>query len=145
MNNNLIKIKKQTLKKMQEFYEKYHADKPVKRIFNNDIDVIIYRRILVQKYFDEINVFDNSTDIYRPMSKEEIILLNKIKVDDFCDKLFIKNSIKRINNNRSYMQIGIAKKNEKQKNYHYRIAKQEIKTLRNFLDTNKKSSKFVNY
>ena len=35
------------------------------------------------------------------------------------------------------MQLGIAKGNEKEKEYHYKIAMQEIKTLRQFLDINK--------
>jgi hypothetical protein len=126
------------LKRMQDFHEKYKGTKPVRRISDDNIEVIIYRRLLVQKYFDEVDVFDNSTDIYRPMSSTELKALDSMKIDKFCDNLFISNSIERLKNNRYAMQLGIAKGNEKEKEYHYKIAMQEIKTLREFLDINKK-------
>jgi hypothetical protein len=126
-----------TLKRMQDFHEKYKGDKPVKRMSDNNIDVIIYRRLLVQKYFDEVDVFDNSTDVYRPLSSAELKVLDSVSVDEFCDFVFLSNGIERIKNNRYAMQLGIAKGNEKEKEYHYKIAMQEIKTLRQFLDINK--------
>jgi len=126
-----------TLKRMQDFHEKHKGDKPVSRICDKNIDVIIYRRLLVQKYFDEVDVFDNSTDVYRPLSTTELKALDSMGVDDFCNDLFLSNCIERIKNNRYAMQLGIAKENEKEKEYHYKIAMEEIKTLREFLDINK--------
>ena len=126
-----------TLKRMQDFHEKYKGNKPVRKISDDNIEVIIYRRLLVQKYFDEVDVFDNSTDIYRPMSNTELKALDSMKIDEFCDNLFVSNSIERIKNNRYAMQLGIAKKNEKEKEYHYKIAMAQIKILREFLDINK--------
>jgi len=126
-----------TLKRMQDFHEKYKGEKSVRRISDDNIDVIIYRRLLVQKYFDEVDVFDNSTDVYRPLSSTELKALDSMSVDDFCDFVFLSNSIERIKNNRYAMQLGIAKGNEKEKEYHYKIAMQEIRTLREFLDINK--------
>jgi hypothetical protein len=122
---------------MQDFHEKYKGHKPVRRISDDNIDVIIYRRLLVQKYFDEVDVFDNSTNIYRPLSNKELKALGSMGIDDFCDFLFLSSSMERIKNNRYAMQLGIAKGNEKEKEYHYKIAIQEIKTLREFLDINK--------
>lgn len=130
-------LKLKTLKRMQDFHEKYKGNKPVRKISDDNIEVIIYRRLLVQKYFDEVDVFDNSTDIYRPMSSTELKALDSMKIDEFCDNLFISNSIERIKNNRYAMQLGIAKKNEKEKEYHYKIAMAQIKILREFLDINK--------
>lgn len=137
MANNGLKMTKKDLQlkafnKIVEFYEKYKNEKPIRRICNHNIDVIIYRRLLIQKYFDEIDVFDSSTDIYRPITFEELKELDSIAIDIFCDNLFLSSSIERINNNRYAMQLGIAKQNEKQKEYHYKIAMQEIKTLREF-------------
>lgn len=126
-----------TLKRMKNFYEKFKGDKPVRRISDNNIDVIIYRRLLIQKYFDEVDVFDNSTDVYRPLSSTELKALDSMSIDEFCDDLFLSNSIERLKKNRYAMQIGIAKGNEKEKVYHYKIAMKEIKTLREFLDINK--------
>jgi hypothetical protein len=126
-----------TLKRMQNFYEKYKGDKPVKRISDDNIDVIIYRRLLIQKYFDEVDVFDNSTDVYRPLSITELKTLDSMGIDEFCNNLLLSNCVERLKNNRYAMQLGIAKGNEKEKEYHYKIAMQEIKTLREFLDINK--------
>ena len=126
-----------TLKRIQDFYEKYKGDKPVRRISDDNIDVIIYRRLLVQKYFDEVDVFDNSTDVYRPLSSKELKALDSMSIDDFCDDLLLSNNIERLKNNRYAMQLGIAKGNEKEKEYHYKIAMKEIKTLREFLNINK--------
>ena len=139
MSKNFKKqeLQVKTLKRMQDFHQKYKCDKPIKRLSDNNIDVIIYRRLLVQKYFDEVDVFDNSTDVYRPLSSTELKALDSMSIDDFCDDLLLSNSIERLKNNRYAMQLGIAKGNEKEKEYHYKIAMQEIKTLREFLDINK--------
>jgi hypothetical protein len=106
---------------------------------------IYHRRLLItvneeKKY----EAYDTSTDVYRPLNVSELNRLNLSDINDFCDHLFIKNCYLRIKNNRKGMQIAIAKNNQKNKNYHHTIAIQEIKTLRNFLHTNKKSSTFVN-
>ena len=106
----------------------------------------VYHRRLFISVDEEKNyeVYDTSTDVYRPLSSSELHRLNFSDINDFCDYLFIKNSYKRIKNNRKSMQIAIAKKNQKNKNYHHKIAIEEIKTLRSFLHTNKISSTFVN-
>lgn len=88
--------------------------------------------------------YDTSTDAYRPLNDNELHRLNFSDINNFCDYLFIKNSHKRIKKNRENMHIAIAKNNQKNKTYHHKIAIEEIKTLRNFLHTNKKSSTFVN-
>lgn len=130
-------IKKETYKRLNSFYKKHKQEKPIKKIKGNFIEHIIYRRLLVQKFNNEYEVWDNSTDVYRPLSEKELMDLKSSDIDDFCNRLFIKNSADRINLNRKYMQIGIAKKNEKEKDYHYRIASEEIQILRKFLDINK--------
>jgi hypothetical protein len=139
MSKNFKKkeLQVKTLKRMQDFHEKHKGDKPVRRICDENLDLIIYRRLLVQKYFDEVDVFDNSTDVYRPLSSTELKALDSMSIDKFCNYLFLTNTIERLKNNRYAMQLGIAKGNEKEKEYHYKIAMQEIKSLREFLYINK--------
>lgn len=137
-SHNKTEILDKTLQRMQLFYESNRTKKPIKRIFDENIDVIIYRRLLVQRYFDTIEVFDNSTNIYRPLPLEELIKLDSMDIDEFCDDLLVSNSIERIKNNRNAMHLGIAKGNQKEKDYHYKIAKNAIKNLKDFLRINKK-------
>jgi len=110
----------------------------------NDGDTYIYRRLTIMNIDNDHFIFDNSTDIYRPLNEDEIEELDEGDIDDFCDKLYLQNSMQRIKNNKKKMQIAIIKNNEKEKQYHYRIASETIKTLKNFLDINKKKAKFVN-
>lgn len=109
-------------------------------------DKRIYHRRLCISVDENKNyeAYDTSTDAYRPLNDNELHRLKFCDINNFCDYLFIKNSHKRIKNNRENMHIAIAKNNQKNKNYHHKIAIEEIKTLRNFLHTNKKSSTFVN-
>ena len=85
---------------------------------------------------------DRNLQILQPQEIEE---LYSGSIDDFCDKLYVQNSIQRIKHNKRKMQVAILKENDKEKQYHYRITSETIKTLKNFLDINKKSVKFVNY
>lgn len=110
----------------------------------NDGDTYIYRRLTIMNIENQHFVFDNSTDIYRPLNDDEIKELDEGDIDDFCDKLYLQNSMQRIKDNKRKMQIAIIKNNDKEKQYHYRIASETIKTLKNFLDINKKKTKFVN-
>ena len=109
-------------------------------------DKNIYHRRLCISFDEDKNyeAYDTSTNIYRPLNAKELTMLMFSDIDEFCDYLFVKNSHKRIKNNRANMQIAIAKNNQKNKKYYHKIAIQEIKTLRSFLHTNKKSSTFVN-
>ncbi len=121
--------KNKILKFCWNFIENLSQEK--KRVIEND--KIYYRRICIS--IDDQNnyeAYDTSTDIYRPLNMHEIIEMKVYGVERFCDNLFIKNSITRIKTNREYMQIAIAKKNEKNKEYHYKIANKEIKVLKEF-------------
>ena len=131
-------------KRLEKLYEKKDNIK-IRRVSDqNEGDTYIYRRLTAMNVDDEVCIYDNSTDIYRPLNDQEIEELYSGSIDDFCDKLFFQNSMQRIKNNKRKMQIAILKNNDKEKQYHYRIASETIKTLKNFLDINKKNVKFVN-
>jgi hypothetical protein len=101
------------------------------------INCLFYRRLCVCMSDYGIEIYDTSTDIYRPLTKAEMKLLFEIGIDDFCNNLVISSSWERIKNNRESMQLAIAKNNLKEKEYHYKIASEEIKILKDFLDINK--------
>ena len=124
------------LKRFEDFYVKNKDEKSIVKLGNDNTYSIIYRRLLVQKNYTNIEIYDTSTDIYRPLKQNEIEDLNNSEIDDFCNRLFVLNSKKRIRHNRYLMQLGIGKKNDKQKLYHYKIASKEIKNLKKFLDIN---------
>ena len=127
-----------------KIYQNRKNNKISRLINKNDGDTYIYRRLTIMNIENRHFVFDNSTDIYRPLNEDEIKELDEGDIDDFCDKLYLQNSMQRIKNNKRKMQIAIIKNNDKEKQYHYRIASETIKTLKNFLDINKKKAKFVN-
>lgn len=125
------------LKRFESFYNKNKDQKRIIQTKNKNEHSYLYKRLKVEQIGLNIEIYDTSTDIYRPLSLREVYKLDKTKsIDDFCNKLFIKNSKKRIRHNRKCMQIAIAKNNDKEKMYHYKIATQEIKILRLFLDIN---------
>jgi len=131
----------------ERFVKIYQDKKNIKisRIHNKrEGDTYIYRRLTIMNIDNDHFIFDNSTDIYRPLNDDELKELDEGDIDDFCDKLYLLNSMQRIKNNKRKMQIAIIKNNDKEKQYHYRIASETIKTLKNFLDINKKNTKFVN-
>lgn len=104
---------------------------------NNSIRCLYYRRLCLCLSDYGLEIYDTSTDIYRPISETEMELLCNIGIENFCTNLVISSSWERINDNRTSMQLAIAKNNIKEKEYHYKIASEEIKILRDFLDMNK--------
>lgn len=135
---------KNIFERFVKIYQNRKNNKISRLINKNDGDTYIYRRLTIMNIENRHFVFDNSTDIYRPLNEDEIKELDEGDIDDFCDKLYLQNSMQRIKNNKRKMQIAIIKNNDKEKQYHYRIASETIKTLKNFLDINKKKAKFVN-
>ena len=80
-----------------------------------------------------MDIFDTSTNIYRPLTKSEIQDLLKIGLEKFATKLSIKNTLKSIADNRVLFHIAIAKKSDKEKEFYYRKTMRRIKKLRHLL------------
>lgn len=121
-------------KKMFDFYKEHKNKKQIQLVKRRNLNVIIYRRIVV---YDckalstwKSCVYDNSCDIYKPLTKSEHDEFMQSNVDDFCDKLYISNSLERIKLHHKKMRQAIAKKNNKLKLYHYKIAKLTICNLK---------------
>lgn len=115
-----------------------HEEGKAVRIENGKGYNYVYRRLTAVDYDGSIMIYDNSYDIYRPLSDYELVFMGTTSnFDKMIDRIVIKASKQRINSNRVSMQIAIASKNDKLKNYHYKIAVDEINFLRNFLGINR--------
>ena len=113
---------------------------PYPILIDKEGDCYHYRRLRVCKSAEHMLFVDTSTDLYRPLSEKESNELEQITLDQFCDALFIKSSMERIENHRYKMQLAIAKKNTKEIEYHHKIASEELKILRDFLDNQQELS-----
>lgn len=92
-----------------------------------------YKVICISKKKNRLDIFDTSTDIYRPLKNSEIEELLKLGVDKFTNKLSIKNTKESITLNRNLFHIAIAKKSNKEKEFYYRKTIRRIRKLRKLL------------
>ena len=105
-----------------------------------------YRGVVVEKLDKRIEMYDLSSDVYRPLSNKELTLFvqEETNVDKFVIDLQIKNTKKSLSLIRKLFHIAIAKKSEKDKLFYFRKAMRRIKKLRKLFDINNKMTKFVN-
>ena len=105
-----------------------------------------YKGVVVEKLDNRIEMYDLSSDVYRPLSNKELILFvqKDTHVEKFVVDLQIKNTKKSLSWIRTLFHIAIAKKSEKDKLFYFRKAMRRIKKLRKLFDINKKMTKFVN-
>ena len=105
-----------------------------------------YKGVVVEKLDNRIEMYDLSSDVYRPLSNKELILFvqKDTHVEKFVVDLQIKNSKKSLSWIITLFHIAIAKKSEKDKLFYFRKAMRRIKKLRKLFDINKKMTKFVN-
>jgi len=80
-----------------------------------------------------MEIFDTSTDIYRPLSNYEIADMIHVGVEQFAQDLATKNTVESIAINRNMFHIAIAKKSEKEKEFYFRKTLRRIKKLRTLL------------
>jgi len=115
-----------------------------KKLFS-DQESYYYKNICIERKDNIIEMFDTTTDIYRPLMLREIIDFLEMDTTEFTEKLKIHNIIKAFQNNRKMFHIAIFKGKEKEKLLYYNKAKRRLNHLRKLLDINKSLGKFVNY
>lgn len=126
-----IKQRKELLKKA---YNKIKNTKG-KKLFA-DQKSYYYKTFCVEKLGNVFEMFDTTTDVYRPLKNDEIEMFLKVSCDDFAQKLSYESNYKSFKNNRKLFHIAIAKKSEKEKLFYFKKAKRRLKKLRNILDIN---------
>lgn len=87
---------------------------------------------------DYAEIYDTSTDVYRPLRISELVELEKSNLWRFTTKLLVRNTIESIKINRDKFHIAIAKNNHKEKNYFHKKAIRRVKKLRYFFEINNK-------
>ncbi len=103
------------------------------RRFKFDDVSYFYKTICVSQLGKRFEIFDTSTDIYRPLTDEEVDNLIELGLDKFTNKLSIKNTLDSIALNRNMFHIAIAKGSQKEKDFFFRKTMRRIKKLRNLL------------
>jgi hypothetical protein len=135
-----FKERKELLKKA---YRKIKNTKG-KKLFENK-KAYYYKTFCVEKLDNVIEMFDTTTDVYRPLKNHEIKMFLDISLEDFANKLSFENTYQSFKNNRNLFHIAIHKKSEKEKLFYFKKATRRLKKLRKILDINKNVIKFVNY
>ena len=107
-------------------------NRKTKHIVFDDVSYY-YKTLCISRLNKRMDIFDTSTNIYRPLTKSEIQDLLKIGLEKFATKLSIKNTLKSIADNRVLFHIAIAKKSDKEKEFYYRKTMRRIKKLRHLL------------
>jgi hypothetical protein len=99
---------------------------------NHIDDSVFYKRICVSKYEDQMEVYDTSTEIYRPLSQNEIDKLLEVGPTNFSKMLKMKSLLEKYHDQRAYFHREAVKGNIKKRDYHYNKALKIIKQLREF-------------
>jgi hypothetical protein len=120
-----LKNRKRLIEKAWVIISKSKAKK-----LNIDDISYYYKSICVCRLDKRIDIFDISTDIYRPLKNTEIQELLDIGIDKFAKKLSIKNTLNAIKLNRNMFHIAIAKGSQKEKEFFFRKTMRRIKKLR---------------
>lgn len=92
-----------------------------------------YKRICVETKPGFEDVFDISTDIWRPLTLHEMRTILDYGFEHANKKIIRFNEVKKLQENRRLFQIASAKQNSKEKEFYYNIAMRAIKKLRSLL------------
>lgn len=95
-------------------------------------DSVFFKRICVSKHEDQIEVYDTSTEVYRPLSQKEIDQLLEVGPTNFSKMLKMKSLLEKYHDQRAYFHREAVKGNIKKRDYHYHKALKIIKQLREF-------------
>lgn len=96
-------------------------------------DSLFYKRICVSKHEDKIEVYDTSTEIYRPLTSEEIEMLLTVGAKNFVKILQLKNLTDRFMMERANYQREAIKGNQKKHDYYFNKAKKLVKRLKEII------------
>lgn len=120
-----------TNKLQESLFHKIKKGKGEKLFKNN---AYYYKNICASEREGVFEIYDTTTNIYRPLSTNEMRSLMYKNIDDFCLKLKIKNLKERFGGHRHRFHIAIAKNNEKEKKFFYKRCVSDIKQLRKVLN-----------
>lgn len=94
-------------------------------------DSVFFKKICVSKYKDHIEVYDTSTEVYRPLTGQEIDDLLRVGAKNFVRTLQTKTLLDQYHTERALFHRESIKGNVKKREYHFQKAKEIIDKLRN--------------
>lgn len=97
---------------------------------NHIDDSLFYKRICASKYKKEMQVYDTSTEVYRPLTGIEIDELLKVGAENFSRGLKMKSLIDQYHYERASFHRESIKGNIKKRDYHFHKAINVINQLR---------------
>lgn len=119
---SLKSVKKQLLKVLKKRGKKLFEDK-----------AYYYKNLCASERDGVIELYDTTTNLYRPLSVEEMDQFLKEGIEKFSLDLKLKNLKERFFGHRHRFHLAIAKNNEKEKKFFYKRCVSDIKQLRNIL------------
>lgn len=93
-------------------------------------DSVFFKRISVSKHEKNIEAYDTSTNIYRPLKSQEIDLALKIGVRNFVRVIQVMNLSQQLRSERESYQREAIKGNQKKRDYYFGKAKETLSRLR---------------
>ena len=92
-----------------------------------------YKRICIETKKGYENVFDTSTDIWRPLNVDEMQMILDEGFLVTNQNVIFYNELRKLKENRRMFHIATVKKNLKEKEFYFNIAKRAIKKLKSLL------------
>lgn len=100
------------------------------RLTYDQQEMLIYKSISICKNERDIRIYDNTTNMYRPLSKDEIIELYKQGIKKYCTHLKKSGLNKKLKHERKMFQIETIKQNKDRASRHYKKAISALNQLR---------------
>lgn len=101
------------------------------KLYSLSEDTLIYRQLNVSKTQKEMKVFDNTTEMYKPLTSEEILELAHIGAEEYCRNIKRKSLIRKLEHERNRFHIESIKNNYDKAGRHHKRALKCIQQLRN--------------
>lgn len=92
-----------------------------------------YKRLCIETKKGYENVFDTSTDIWRPLNIDEMQMILDEGFLVTNQNVIFYNELRKLKENRRMFHIATVKKNLKEKEFYFNIAKRAIKKLKSLL------------
>ena len=100
------------------------------RLTYDQQEMLIYKSISICKNERDIRIYDNTTNMYRPLSKDEIIELYRQGIKKYCKHLKKSGLKKKLKHERKMFQIETIKQNKDRASRHYKKAISALNQLR---------------
>lgn len=101
------------------------------RLSSLDEETLIYKQLNISKNDKEMIVYDNTTDMYKPLTSEQIIELARLGAKAYCVVIKKRSLLRKLQNERKRYHIESIKKNLDKAERHFKRALKCVEQLRN--------------